>query len=415
MRRWLAALGFLLGLTTAAAAQQPFPGGLWAATGWPAVTSGPCEVTGDVTVTNGGLSVQGNASGSPQIAAFGPAPTGQYYVEITMDSGAAAASNGFGICQPAATAANLNTTWTKGIGWQTNGDTDGNGSLLTNVGTLSAGQTVQLAIDTANYRFYAGISGGSGQGGIFQSSAPIFYPSFNSSTYGWSFSGLLPTTTFDFSWLFKAGKSDKFTLNNGGSAFTKIPPMGYAFGWNGVIPNKASYSAWDSGTFAGTGFFGPSNYAFTLTGSGGGARSVNSYAASGKRYLEFAVSQLINNSTWVGLATSAQSLSGGCGGGTCKAITAFGGGLGQLRNDTVGQIAVDLGAKLLWIRGQSSDNWNNNAAANPATGVGGSDISALAFPLYVGAATPANIFYSILISNPSYMTFAAPSGFTAGW
>lgn len=40
------------------------------------------------------------------------------------------------------------------------------------------------------------------------------------------------------------------------------------------------------------------------------------------------------------------------------------------------QIAVDINNKLFWIR-KSTGNWNGNASANPATGVGGLDISAL--------------------------------------
>lgn len=40
------------------------------------------------------------------------------------------------------------------------------------------------------------------------------------------------------------------------------------------------------------------------------------------------------------------------------------------------QIAVDIDNKRFWIR-KSTGNWNGNASANPATGVGGLDISAL--------------------------------------
>jgi|AntRauTorckE5430_2_1112549.scaffolds.fasta_scaffold05988_3 hypothetical protein len=42
--------------------------------------------------------------------------------------------------------------------------------------------------------------------------------------------------------------------------------------------------------------------------------------------------------------------------------------------DTV-QIAVDLDARLLWIKKESVSVWNNNASANPATGVGGVSIA----------------------------------------
>jgi len=42
--------------------------------------------------------------------------------------------------------------------------------------------------------------------------------------------------------------------------------------------------------------------------------------------------------------------------------------------DTV-QVAVDLDARLLWIKREAVSIWNNNASANPATGVGGVSIA----------------------------------------
>src|ERR1700731_2949637 len=230
----LAALGFGLAVDRLepAAAHQPFPSHLFVS-GWPSVINGPCEVTGaDVIVTNGGLSMQGGNVGSAEIGAFGPAPAGQYYVEVTMVSGASADAVGMGICKPAATAANLNSTWTNGAAWKTQGDVDVNGGLVdSGIGSIGAGNTAQLAIDTVNYRIYPGNQVG---GRLFSQANPIWPPSYNNSSYGYSFSTFSPTSVFDFSFLFPANKSTKLTVNNGASAFAFVPPMGYEFGWGGT-------------------------------------------------------------------------------------------------------------------------------------------------------------------------------------
>ena len=78
-------------------------------------------------------------------------------------------------------------------------------------------------------------------------------------------------------------------------------------------------------------------------------------------------------------------------------------------------MAVDLTARLIWFRVAPAGNWNTNASYNPATGIGGVDISAIAgalFPLYspytLNDAMTAN-------SGASAFSGAVPAGFTAGW
>ena len=409
MRRWLSALALLVGLAGPAHAQQPFPGGLWtAAPGWPAVINGPCEVTGNVTVSNGGLTMQGNNVGSVQIGAFGPAPPKQYYVEITMNSGASGDSTFFGVCKPAATAADLNSLWTNGIAWATTGFEVRNGSVIdSGIYTQSAGGVMQLAIDTEHYRFYARGAGGSD---TFQTANPIFYPTLNNPTnYGYDFSVLSPTTIFDLALMFRASVTDKFTVNYGPS-FAFVPPMGYAFGWNGTIPGSGS--AFDAGTAIGSNIWGIGNFSFTATNNtASAARSVNSYS-TGKRYVEFAASQLGSNDYFWGVSNGTISCSMPT---TCAGVTAIGTSLGDVYNNSVGQIAIDTDNKLLWIRGRQTDNWNLNASANPATGVGGFSMS-FGPPYYLTSQSPGGIGEDhFIISNPNYMTYAAPAGFTAGW
>lgn len=56
-----------------------------------------------------------------------------------------------------------------------------------------------------------------------------------------------------------------------------------------------------------------------------------------------------------------------------------------LQGDTI-SIAVDLTAKLIWFR-VNAGNWNNSGAADPATGVNGIDIAAIAAGPYFPMST----------------------------
>lgn len=115
------------------------------------------------------------------------------------------------------------------------------------------------------------------------------------------------------------------------------------------------------------------------------------------------------------------------------------GGVSIVFASTVVGIAVDLDARKLWFRVTASGNWNNDAANNPAAGVGGIDISAL-----IGTPTPpdegwveswyiwraehpwnpndlfpffGSTYWDSCTANFGGSAFdgVVPSGFTAGW
>jgi hypothetical protein len=74
--------------------------------------------------------------------------------------------------------------------------------------------------------------------------------------------------------------------------------------------------------------------------------------------------------------------------------------------DTV-RVAVDLTARLIWFR-VNSGNWNNDTAANPATGAGGIDISALTGPLRPAITV---IFIGNVVTGSFASISSRPSGF----
>ena len=90
--------------------------------------------------------------------------------------------------------------------------------------------------------------------------------------------------------------------------------------------------------------------------------------------------------------------------------------LGTITSGTVVCIAVDLTNRRIWFRLGAAGNWNNNAANNPATGVGGISHS-------IGAGIPAQPAFHLngnleaITANFGDAAFvgAVPSGFTSGF
>lgn len=76
-------------------------------------------------------------------------------------------------------------------------------------------------------------------------------------------------------------------------------------------------------------------------------------------------------------------------------------------------IALDVDAKLIWFRAGAAGNWNNSGTANPATGVGGLNITVLGTPLYALVATNGAPTYNANFGNSAFIG-AVPAGFTAG-
>lgn len=171
----------------------------------------------------------------------------------------------------------------------------------------------------------------------------------------------------------------------------------------------------------------PSDKAAAVTLSGGNlimttssgpanARSIASHS-SGKYYFEVVFSAAAINTfdKAVGIANSTQSLTGfpteGTGGADSATIfqssASFGVTVGV--SDRLG-VAVDMTAKLIWMR-VNGGNWGGNATHNPATGVGGFDISSVSQPWFVLGEGNANTAALTFNFGGSAYTDSAPAGF----
>lgn len=160
------------------------------------------------------------------------------------------------------------------------------------------------------------------------------------------------------------------------------------------------------------------NLTETSTTNAAGVRAIAGSAA-GKYYFEMTLSPW--HTGFAGLALAAAGL----GTNSTNAVGLNAGGQIWINNAASGTtislpttndaVAVDLNAQLIWFRNLPSGNWNNNAANNPATGVGGLSISALSGTLYPWAS---NLFSGDAVTanfGGSAFIGAVPAGFTAGW
>jgi hypothetical protein len=155
--------------------------------------------------------------------------------------------------------------------------------------------------------------------------------------------------------------------------------------------------------------------------SQGGVRGLTGQS-TGKYYIEYTVVVSGFIDTAMGIGTETVSVFNVAGVGT--AIIR---GSGEIRINnvsgvifptlTTGQVirvAVDLTARRIWFR-PPGQNWNGNASYDPATGVGGYDISMLTGALYpYFNCTQASQSITANFGDSAFAN-AVPSGFTAGW
>ena len=177
-------------------------------------------------------------------------------------------------------------------------------------------------------------------------------------------------------------------------------------------------AAWNPSDASGVTF---SNANLTVTGTGvnTGARSTTGYS-SGKYYAEFTVSTWTNTFTGVGLSITGASFAGAPA-GTMLVLRSgnlvlngsnTGSTLGLRASGNIIGMAVDFGANLIWFRVAPTGNWNGSGTANPATGVGGVSISALAGTKFSGAYTGASGEAITGNFGASAFSGSVPSGFT---
>jgi hypothetical protein len=168
-----------------------------------------------------------------------------------------------------------------------------------------------------------------------------------------------------------------------------------------------------------------------LAASTAAASAVRSVAhqATGKYYWEYTLTNINQLSTGYGIANSSASLATVNSSQAANAafvnfqgVIFFNGSnsgtnIGQLANHGIVGVALDMTGKLLWLRSGAAGNWNGSSSNNPATGVGGLNISAIAGSgIYALFCTTAGTNEQCT-ANFGDAAFAGgvPSGFTSGF
>jgi hypothetical protein len=88
-------------------------------------------------------------------------------------------------------------------------------------------------------------------------------------------------------------------------------------------------------------------------------------------------------------------------------VTAMGGVAGV---NQIMRIAYDADAELIWVK-RGSGPWNNNALADPVTGVGGLSTAGLTGPAYVGVVLRQQAGAGVVCRVPSDPGYSLPPGF----
>ena len=216
------------------------------------------------------------------------------------------------------------------------------------------------------------------------------------------------------------------TLNAGGSAFLR--------------PVSSGFSAWDatavwngSDKTANITLSGSNLVATTTTNSQAGLRSTQG-KSTGKKHFELLVQLNAGGTVVLGMANASFTLNNGGGlgadangvGGYPSAGTAHiylnGSSIGSILTFGMAQpvwiaVEVDLGGNLIWFAPIGGGFWNGNPSADPATGVGGIDLSALSGtamgPIAVlDGATSDSLSFNF---GQSAFTGTPPTGYTHGW
>lgn len=162
--------------------------------------------------------------------------------------------------------------------------------------------------------------------------------------------------------------------------------------------------------------------------SNSGARSTTQ-KSSGKYYFEFTLTTNVNSDV-VGIMTAAATYTNMVTNGTNGGYLYRSGSIwsnnasagmnlgGRANGDIIG-VAVDLDNDRIWFRvvSPSVGNWNGSGTADPATNVGGANLSnytATTLAPAVGFAATLNTVTTMNAGNAAF-TGTVPSGFTSGW
>jgi len=385
-------------------------------------TWNPFDKAANVTLSGGNYIATASTSGDMAVRANVSFSTGKHYFEITTGAAygnAGTGDTGIGI---ATGAANINTVGQTTLGaWliYPSGNIYYNGSVQgIAIGAVSAGDTVEVAVDLGNKRIWARKNhlGALGNWNGTVGADPA------TNTSGFDISSLFTSAAAFPTVSFGPTTTTSMTANFGLSAFLNAAPSGFT-GWCGTV----SITTWNISDKSANITLSNGNLTGAATSSSNGGVRGTTSRNSGKVYVEWTCGATYTSAnTGVGIVTLGQSLSGvGATGANAFALFAtagnvyFNGSISAVNAGSHGPgdvlcMAVDFGASKGWFR-VNGGNWNGGAAGDPVAGTGSVNIAALfpgnaAYPLWCSN----NSGNSVTINCGQFpFTLTAPSGFSS--
>jgi hypothetical protein len=221
------------------------------------------------------------------------------------------------------------------------------------------------------------------------------------------------------------GVSPNIQVTNGGN-YAVTPTVAITGGsGSGVtataVMGGSALSAWNPNDLSG-GIVLSNGYLTATATAVGGVRGTSSYS-SGKYYYEYELRSIVSNIIGCGVCLGTSSLTNSSNPGSAfvsrtGAITinsaTSSSAIPAQPELTIVAVAVDLTAKLIWFRISPSGQWNGSSTANPGTGVGGLDISAIVTgPMFPVCFLGANLDVVIANFGSNAFSGAVPTGFGA--
>jgi hypothetical protein len=379
-----------------------------------------------VTFSNGNLTITraSGAGGEGGARAADPQTAGKFYFECKLavqantDTSCGIASDLTYMVAAGAASNRAELVFKSGNVWTAGSNTG------KNIGAPGTSDWIGVAVDLDNSKIWFRKNAGNWNGDVSANPATntggVSIPVSASSTLN---TGTATVATPVYPVGIMASVGDQVVANFGATAFAQTVPSGFTSGW--TTNTITSVAGWMPNGCAAMSFSGSQSLVATRTGSSSGCQP--SYMRNaGKYFVSFKVNTLTGAGdvgiglvtgqlTWTTFGNNTDSISYRSSTGNVVLNSST---LATYSTFTTGDVideAIDFDNNTIWFR-KNGGNWNGSVSNDPATNVGGLDITTLVKPakpaIAIGTTNNDNV-----TANFGYyhFTYTAPSGFVAGW
>ena len=380
-------------------------------------TFNPADKSAGITLSNGNLTAKNTTNTLQGVRALDKQTFGKFYFEATFDTflnlnDAVGVGNASAPLTTAFSSGALAGVGVVGVMQNSNGGVYYDGGYKFQLGGISAGSTLAIAVDLTGQQAWFKLMGSAGLWDSNITDNPA------TPTGGANCAAVTTVDAVPMVAVWSAG--DAVTANFGSTPFASPAPTGFV-GWP---KTGGGFTTWSTTDLSGCTL---SNGNLTATATAGGyvKAADKQLPAGGKFYWEITVTKLSGNGG-IGFCPTA-NVAPAYNNQTCFHINSSGSlymngsiVLSSLVPITAGctlGIAVDLTTNKVWFRNKLASLWNGSATADPATGVGGLAVPTVGQPYVVAPLVELQATNDQVTANFGAGAFvgAVPAGFTAGW